>query len=151
MTDLTEIQKLIPHRPPFLWVDKIVSCENGSIFTEKTIPEDLDIFTGHYPDNPLMPGVLLCEAVFQSGALLMAKTDFAGTTQADAVPVLTRIGNAKFKRTVLPGDTLQIKVAIKEFISNVCFLKGSIRVNQKVAVQVEFACSFISNTKQSIS
>jgi 3-hydroxyacyl-[acyl-carrier-protein] dehydratase len=151
MTDLNEIQKLIPHRPPFLWVDKIVSCENGSIFTEKTIPEDLDIFKGHYPDNPLMPGVLLCEAVFQSGALLMAKTDFASTTQSGAIPVLTRIGNAKFKRTVLPGDTLQIKVAIKEFISNVCFLKGSIRVNQKVAVQVEFACSFISNTKQSNS
>jgi len=151
MTDLEEIQKLIPHRPPFLWVDRIVSCENRSIFTEKTIPEDLDIFKGHYPNNPLMPGVLLCEAVFQSGALLMAKTDFSNITQSGTVPVLTRIGNAKFKRTVLPGDTLQITVEIKEIISNVCFLKGSIRVDQKVAIKVEFACSFISNTTQSNS
>ena len=151
MTDLEEIQKLIPHRPPFLWVDRIISCENGSIFTEKTIPKDLGIFKGHYPNNPLMPGVLLCEAVFQSGALLMAKTDFSNITQSGTVPVLTRIGNAKFKRTVLPGDTLQITVEIKEIISNVCFLKGSIRVDQKVAIKVEFACSFISNTKQSNS
>ena len=69
----TEISGLIPHRPPFLWVDKIISFADDTIITEKMIPTDLDIFTGHYPGNPIMPGVLLCEAIFQSGALLIGK------------------------------------------------------------------------------
>ena len=67
-----KITSLIPHRPPFLWVDKIVSLTADAIETEKTIDEDLDVFAGHYPDNPILPGVLLCEAIFQSGALLLA-------------------------------------------------------------------------------
>ncbi len=64
---------LIPHRAPFLWVDKIISFADDTIVTEKMIPADLDIFSGHYPGNPIMPGVLLCEAIFQSGALLIGK------------------------------------------------------------------------------
>ncbi len=147
MKDLEEIEHLIPHRQPFLWVDKILSCDRGCITTQKTIPPDLDLFAGHYPGNALMPGVLLCEAIFQSGALLMAKTDFSDHKEENAIPVLTRISGAKFKRTVRPGDILHIKVKIKEIISSVCFLKGSIRVDKKIAVQVEFACAFVVDTQ----
>ena len=63
----------IPHRPPFLWLDRVLELTGESIRAEKTIPADLDIFKGHYPDYPLMPGVLLCEAVFQAGALLVGE------------------------------------------------------------------------------
>jgi len=147
MNDLQEIEALIPHRQPFLWVDTILSCKDGHIVTQKTIPDDLELLQGHYPGNPIMPGVLLCEAIFQSGALLMAKTKFSDDIHRDSIPVLTRIGGAKFKRTVHPGDILLIQVKIKEIISTVCFLKGSIRVNEKVVVQVEFACSFIADTR----
>ena len=73
MDSFEEISSLIPHRAPFLWVDKIISFAGDTIVTEKTIPADLDIFSGHYPGNPIMPGVLLCEAIFQSGALLIGK------------------------------------------------------------------------------
>ena len=140
---LIEVTSLIPHRPPFLWVDKIISWENGCIVTEKVIPQDLDLLAGHYPGNPIMPGVLLCEAIFQSGALLMAKMATQASDDSATTPVLTRIGRAKFKRTVHPGDITQIKVTLIEEVSSVCFFKGTMKVTGKTAVQVEFACKLI--------
>ncbi|MFW2366420.1 MAG: 3-hydroxyacyl-ACP dehydratase FabZ [Desulforhopalus sp.] len=139
-----EISELIPHRDPFLWVDKVVSFDGETIVTEKSIPAELEVFKGHYPGNPIMPGVLLCEAIFQSGALLVAKQGETDDTVVTGVPVLTRINNAKFKRTVLPGDTVQIKVKITESLSTVFFFKGTLRVGGKVAVQVDFACTMTS-------
>lgn len=90
-----------------------------------------------------MPGVLLCEAIFQSGALLMGKINQNQVTDQATFPVLTRIINAKFKRNVLPGDTVEIKVNIVESLSSVSFFKGSMKVNGKTAVQVEFACAMV--------
>jgi len=139
-----EVVDLIPHREPFLWVDKIVSFDGDSIVTEKTIPVELDLFQGHYPGNPIMPGVLLCEAIFQSGALLMSKQQDIDSTPVEGIPVLTRINSAKFKRTILPGDTVQINVRITESLSSVYFFKGTMKIGGKVAVQVDFACTVIS-------
>ncbi len=130
----------IPHRPPFLWLDRIVELQGESIRAEKHIGADLDVFKGHYPDYPLMPGVLLCEAVFQAGALLIGELVKDGKA-VTGVPVLTRILGAKFKREVRPGDTIEIRATLKEQLGPAWFLKGSIRVGGKVAVQVEFACA----------
>lgn len=138
MTVQPEILTRIPHRPPFLWVDRIVERDGSSIVTEKIIPADLEIFTGHYPGQPIMPGVLLCEAIFQTGALLMSYLLEDNSTKRDEIPVLTRIENAKFKRMVSPGDTVQIKVTIKETLGSVSFMKGTLRVDGKTAVQVNF-------------
>lgn len=139
MDAIEEIKNLIPHRPPFLWVDRIVSCSKTVIETEKDIPVDHEVFRGHYPGNPITPGVLLCEAIFQSGALLMAKG--AADEKSSLVPVLTRITRAKFKRGVFPGDTAEIQVTLLEVVAQVSFLKGTLKVNGKTAVQAEFACS----------
>lgn len=137
-----DILQRIPHRPPFLWVDHIDAVEDESITTSKKIDHDLEVFKGHYPDNPLMPGVLLCEAIFQTGALLISYMLENGRFEsAGAVPVITRIEGAKFKRMVLPGDLLKINVKVKEILSSVCFMRGTIRVNGKVAVQTDFACT----------
>ena len=134
----------IPHRPPFLWVDRILDYQQGKITTQKTIPADLAVFTGHYPGNPLMPGVLLCEAVFQTGALLMSlEHDNSVHPLPPGFPVLTRIGGAKFKRPVLPGDTMEMHVELVEILSSVCFFKGKLLVKGKVAVQVEFSCALV--------
>lgn len=142
MTASQEILDRIPHRPPFLWVENIVERTDDSIVTSARVPEDLEVFAGHYPGNPIMPGVLLCEAVFQSGALLMSYMLESGNLQAAGdVPVLTRIEGAKFKRLVGPGDQIEITVKHKETLSSVSFMKGSLRVNGKVAVQVEFSCA----------
>lgn len=129
----------IPHRPPFLWLDRVVAIDGNSLRAEKKIPADLDLFAGHYPDYPLMPGVLLCEAVFQAGAVLLAELEGAGPEKG--LPVLARIMGAKFKREVRPGDTIAIQVSLVERIGPAWFLKGTVRVHDKLAVQVEFACA----------
>ncbi len=145
MESLEEISNLIPHRPPFLWVDKIISYAGDTIITEKIIPADLDVFTGHYPGNPIMPGVLLCEAIFQSGALLIGKMKHFEDAGLQTHPVLTRINNAKFKRSVMPGDIVRIKVQFTEFLSSVSFFKGNMKVRGKTAVQVDFACAMVAS------
>ena len=137
-----EVLSRIPHRDPFLWVDEITSRDDRSIATRKTLPTDLDVFRGHYPGSPIMPGVLLCESIFQSGALLLSCLLESGTLAIHGtIPVITRIESAKFKRQVRPGDTLDITVHLKEIISSVCFMKGTLKVSGKTAVQVEFACA----------
>lgn len=138
-----EIYRRIPHRPPFLWVDKIIGQTDDSIETEKIIPMDLDIFAGHYPDHPIMPGVLLCEAIFQSGALLISNLLDMEDVASGQVPVLTRIIGAKFKREVKPGDTINMQVRLKEKVGPAWFMKGRLQVAGKTAVQVEFACTIV--------
>ncbi len=139
-----DILGAIPHRPPFLWVDSIVSFDARTIVTEKFIAPDLDFFKGHYPGYPIMPGVLLCEAVFQTGALFMAKMlEKSGQTNGSGkkTPVLTRIKGAKFKREVKPGDTIRMHVTLAENIGNVWFFKGKILVDNRTAVKVDFGCA----------
>ena len=129
----------IPHRDPFLWLDRVVELSEDHILAEKHFSPDLSLFGGHYPDYPLVPGVILCEAVFQAGALLIGEL-FRDAEGTDGVPVLTRILGAKFKREVRPGDTVAINAVLKEYVGSAWFLKGQVRVRGKRAVQVEFAC-----------
>ena len=134
------ILSLIPHRPPFLWVDQIISQSDTTIRTQKTFKDDLDVFRGHYPGNPLLPGVLLCEAIFQSGALLLAGT----FSDDDAkIPVLTRISDTRFKRRVLPGETVDIEVGLIDTVSSVSVLRGKAKVGTQLAVKTEFCCALI--------
>ncbi len=139
-----KIYGAIPHRPPFLWVDSIISFDAETIVTEKYIAPDLDFFKGHYPGNPIMPGVLLCEAVFQTGALFMARIlqeSGQTLTSGGKTPVLTRIKGAKFKREVKPGDTIRMHVTLDENIGNVWFFKGRVLVDNRTAVKVDFGCA----------
>ena len=139
-----EITDRIPHRPPFLWVDRIVERSESSLTATKEIPEDLDVFKGHYPHHPVLPGVLICEAVFQTGALLMSYLLEDDGAEENRVPVVTRIEGAKFKRMVKPGDVLEMKVDLKEQLSSVYFLKGRVKVDGKTVAQVDFGCTLTS-------
>lgn len=140
MTD-PRILSLIPHRPPFLWIDRIVSQSDTVIRTQKTFHQNLDVFQGHYPDNPLLPGVLLCEAIFQSGALLLAGS--LSDRDETRIPVLTRISDTRFKRRVLPGETVDIEVGLIDTVSSVSILKGKAKVDDQLAVKTEFYCTLI--------
>lgn len=139
-----DLLSLIPHRPPFLYVDKIIDVSEHQITTEKRIDPREPFFRGHYPNNPVMPGVLVCESIFQSGAILVANIQRNSpiseeTTTREKVPVLTRIREAKFKKMVMPGDLLEVEVNLKEELGGAYFMSGVARVNGKVSVRVEFA------------
>lgn len=134
----TEIEKRIPHRAPFLWIDEVVELSDSRIVARKHIPPDLDVFKGHYPHFPILPGVLQLEAAFQAGAILIAETQNVG---AGNVPVVTRVNNTKFRSMVRPGDTLDIEVTLTETIANAFFLTGKVSVGGKVTVRLEFACA----------
>lgn len=141
MTDPIILERL-PHRPPFLWLDRVLEITGEMVRAEKVIDPELDVFRGHYPGYPIMPGVLLCEAVFQAGALLIGQSmENSGDIPAQGVPVLTRILGAKFKREVRPGDTLEISAQLVERMGPAWIMKGAVRVKGKLAVQVEFACA----------
>jgi len=132
---MEEVLRAIPHRPPFLFVDSIVELMPAKIRTTRKVREDEEFFKGHYPGNPIMPGVLICEAIFQSGAILLSRTM---ASSGQGVPVLTRIGNAKFRSMVKPGDLLEIEAEITEKLGTAYFLKGKASVEGKTAVTVEF-------------
>ncbi len=138
--DRDEIYRCLPHRPPFLWVDRILSLSPDTIITEKHLPADLDLFKGHYPHYPIMPGVLLCESVFQSGAILITHGLADADVRPAGVPVLTRITNARFKREVRPGETIRSQASLVENLGPAWFLKGRVLVRDRVALKVEFSC-----------
>ena len=131
-----EVLGAIPHRPPFLFVDKVIELTETTIKATKQVSPDEPFFQGHYPGHPIMPGVLVCESVFQTGAILLSKTiDDMGK----GAPVLTRINKAKFKNMVKPGDTLELQAEIVERLSTAYFLKGKASVGGKTVLTVEFA------------
>jgi 3-hydroxyacyl-[acyl-carrier-protein] dehydratase len=134
----TEIQQFIPHRDPFLWLDEVLSLTETTIVARKALPSDLPVFAGHYPQFPVLPGVLQCEAAFQAGAVLIAQSVPSGSEE---VPVVTRLNNVQFRKLVRPGQTLEIEVELVEKVSNAFFLKGKVSVEGKVTVRLEFACS----------
>jgi len=132
---MEEILDAIPHRPPFLFVDRIVELSGTRIRTAKEIKPDEPVFAGHYPGQPIMPGALICESIFQTGAILLSKV-LGG--MGGGIPVLTRINNAKFKSIVKPGDILDIEAELVDKVSNAYFMKGKASVGGRTSVTVEF-------------
>jgi len=133
-----EILAAIPHRDPFLLVDEIVERTENRIVGRKTFTGQEWFFAGHYPGHPLVPGVLLCEAGMQCGAILLSSQFAAGEGK---VPVATRLNEVRFKRMVVPGETILMEVELTERLADAFFLKAKITVDGKVAVRFEFACT----------
>lgn len=142
-----KITDFIPHREPFLFVDKINDLQEKSIETSFTVKESSDFFKGHYPGNPITPGVIICEAVFQSAAILISSTINYDGNKIAGTPVLSRITSAKFKEMVKPGEKLTIQAGIVERLQNTWYLKGKVLKNEKTVLVIEFAVSLIEGTK----
>jgi 3-hydroxyacyl-[acyl-carrier-protein] dehydratase len=133
-----EIYDAIPHREPFLLVDEILERGQERIVCTKVFTGDEDFFAGHYPGFPLVPGVLLCEAAMQCGAILLAPHLAAAEGK---VPVATRISDVRFKRMVRPGETIRMEVELVQRLADAFFLKAKATVDGKLAVRFEFACT----------
>jgi 3-hydroxyacyl-[acyl-carrier-protein] dehydratase len=144
---LEAIKAAIPHREPFLLLDEIVDQSDSRIICRKTFTGDEFWYRGHYPHFPITPGVLLCEAAMQAGAVLLSvalKGDGSGASQ-DAVPVATRANNVQFKQMVRPGDTIEIETELVERVSSAFFMKARVTVGGKVACRFDFACTLVEN------
>ncbi|OYP28977.1 3-hydroxyacyl-ACP dehydratase FabZ family protein [Rhodopirellula sp. MGV] len=133
-----EIEAAIPHRAPMLLLDEIVQRDDSSIVCKKTFSAEEFFVQGHFPDNPIVPGVIQCECCLQAGAVLLEK--FMATLP-NSLPVATRMDSVKFKRIVRPGDSVEVHVTLKEQVSNAYFLTGKVMLDGKLATRLDFACS----------
>lgn len=135
---------LIPHRPPFLFVDEIVSESADGLVARRTWRAEEDFYRGHYPGAPITPGVLLCEAVFQTAACYMAlKARAAGAKPGEGVPLIAKINEVRFRSPVYPGDTILLEVKQKDALGGFTMLGGSIKKADGTRVlNVEFAVAW---------
>jgi 3-hydroxyacyl-[acyl-carrier-protein] dehydratase len=134
---MEDVLAALPQRPPFLFVDKIISKNDNSITTQRTLRADESFFQGHFPGNPIMHGVLLCEACFQTGAILM------GAGNQPGLGVVTRIKDTKFKNFARPGDTLTIKVTLDAQVDNAYYMSGTIHIGDKLILKIIFQAALL--------
>ena len=141
--DVNRIQELLPHRYPFLLVDRVLELEpNRRILAVKNVTINEPFFQGHFPGHPVMPGVLVLEALAQAGGLLtqlLASTDVA--SKQDKSFYLVKIDNARFSRMVVPGDQLELEVKLKRMIRNMAMYECAARVDGKEVASADILCA----------
>jgi 3-hydroxyacyl-[acyl-carrier-protein] dehydratase len=141
MMDIHQILKLLPHRYPFLLVDRVLAIEHGkSIRSLKNVTINEPFFVGHFPHRPVMPGVLMLEAMAQTAALLSFAT--AGVTPDDkTVYYFAGVDGARFRRPVEPGDQLVMDVTLLRAKGGIYKFKGIARVGEELACEAELMCT----------
>lgn len=144
MMDIHQILKQLPHRYPFLLVDRVLTIDKGkSIVALKNVSMNEPFFTGHFPHRPVMPGVLMLEALAQAAALLAFDT--LGVTPDDkTVYYFAGIDNARFKRPVEPGDQLMLHVQLDRMKAGVFKFKSRAMVGEDLAVEADLICTMRS-------
>ncbi|MDR0634339.1 MAG: 3-hydroxyacyl-ACP dehydratase FabZ [Azoarcus sp.] len=138
--NIDEIRRYLPHRYPFLLVDRVLEIEDGRILAIKNVTVNEPFFPGHFPHHPVMPGVLIIEAMAQVAALLSCKTEDVIPTE-DSVVLFAGIDNARFKRQVVPGDQLVFEVRLLQSKRGIYKYRGVARVDDTVAVEADLMCA----------
>jgi 3-hydroxyacyl-[acyl-carrier-protein] dehydratase len=141
--DIEEILKILPHRYPMLLVDRILELEPERIVGIKNVTFNEPFFSGHFPDYPVMPGVLIVEAMAQvAGVLVLKEID----NRDDKLVFLAAIENAKFRKPVLPGDQLRIEMRVGKRKASVAKVYGQATVDGAVVAEVEVLCKLADKT-----
>lgn len=139
--NIHEILKYLPHRYPILLVDKIISLEPGKdIVALKNVSINEPFFSGHFPHYPVMPGVLIVEALAQAAALLTLKTE-NNANNTDSVYYFVGIDGVRFKKPVLPGDQLILKVAIERQIKGLWKYSARAEVDDQLVTEAQLMCT----------
>lgn len=137
-----EIQNILPHRYPFLLIDKVVEFEEGKrIVAIKNVTANEPQFTGHFPGNPIMPGVLICEALAQAGAVMLLSMP----ENKGKLGVFTGINNFKFRRQVVPGDTLTLTAELVMYRHGMGKANVEATVDGQVAAKGEISFAVVEN------
>ncbi|ADO78069.1 3-hydroxyacyl-ACP dehydratase FabZ [Halanaerobium praevalens] len=138
--DISVIRSILPHRYPLLLVDKIEKVEKKeSIIGIKNVTINEEFFLGHYPDHPIMPGVLIVEAMAQVAGILIY---YSFEEMEDKLPIFTSIDKAKFRTPVKPGDQLRMKVEIVRLRKRISKVKGKAYVGDNLAAEAEMMFTF---------
>jgi 3-hydroxyacyl-[acyl-carrier-protein] dehydratase len=142
--DLKEVVKILPHRYPFLLVDKILEMdlEKGTILGQKNVTINESFFQGHFPEAPIMPGVLILEALAQTGGVMVHLK-----ANNEKIAVLLNVNNAKFRHPVKPGDVLYLKGEGLHFSLKGGRVKVTATVNDKVAVEAEIGFALVDKSQ----
>jgi 3-hydroxyacyl-[acyl-carrier-protein] dehydratase len=144
--DIQEIMQRLPHRPPFLLIDRAENfVPNTSITGIKMVTVNEPFFAGHFPGAPVMPGVLIIEAMAQSGGLLMSKTWDVDTS--DKIILFMSVDNCRFRSPVRPGDELRLEVEVAKARGDIVKFKGRGMVRGKLAAEAEFAAMMVETAQ----
>lgn len=127
--DINTIKRLLPHREPFLFIDEVLEKSATRVIARRYIRKDEFFFTGHFPDEPIFPGVLIIEAIAQTGGVMLMHR------YKDSIPLFMGIDKARFRRIVRPGDTLVIDVSIVHDRGRVVRLHGIAKVEEDIACE----------------
>lgn len=139
--DIHEVLRYLPHRFPFLLIDRVLECEPGKrIVAIKNVTANEPHFQGHFPDRPIMPGVLILEAMAQAAAILGFRT-MEKRPDAESMYYFAGIDNARFKRPVLPGDQLELEVLHVSSRRGVSKFIGTARVGGALVTEAELLCA----------
>jgi 3-hydroxyacyl-[acyl-carrier-protein] dehydratase len=139
--DINGIQNILPHRPPFLLLDAVVEMERKKFIVGiKNVTINEDFFRGHFPGKPIMPGVLIVEAMAQTGGLLLLQ-EFPDRDKK--LLYFVAIDDARFRRPVVPGDQLRIEVSVLNFRSTFCKLAGKATVEGELAAEATLMCKMV--------
>jgi len=139
--DIHEILRYLPHRYPILLIDRVLECEPGKrILAIKNVSVNEPYFAGHFPHHPVMPGVLIIEAMAQAAAVLSFKT-LGSRPDDESVYYFAGIDEARFKRPVSPGDQLLLEVSIERFVRGVWKFSAQARVGEILAAEAKLMCT----------
>ena len=139
--EIQEIMQFLPHRYPFLLVDRVLSYELGKqIVALKNVTMNEHFFNGHFPHYPVMPGVLIIEALAQAAAILTFKTH-GHKADGSSVYYFVGIDNARFKRPVVPGDTLELHAELKRFTRGIWWFSTRAMVGDQLATEADLMCT----------